>query len=164
MRKKGNRMNLYIKQHIFTWGDKFSIYDETGKEKYYVEGEIFTWGKKLHLYDLQGNELAFIEQEILTFLPKYHISRNGYEIAEVVKEFTFFKHEYSVNGLGWQVHGDFWDHEYEITDGGRTVAAVSKEWLTWGDAYEIRFGDSGDEITALAVVLVIDACIEAERN
>ncbi len=157
-------MNLYIKQHIFTWGDKFSIYDETGNEKYYVEGEIFTWGKKLHLYDVHGNELAFIEQEILTFLPKYHISRNGAEIAEVVKEFTFFKHEYSVNGLGWQVHGDFWDHEYEITDEGREIASVSKEWMTWGDAYEIRFGTGVDEINALAVVLVIDACIEAERN
>ena len=157
-------MNLYIKQHIFTWGDKFSIYDEAGNEKYYVEGEIFTWGKKLHLYDLQGNELAFISQEVLTFLPKYHISRNGVDVAEVVKEFTFFKHEYSVNCPGWQVHGDFWDHEYEISDGSKTVAAVSKEWLTWGDAYEIRFGTDVDEITALAVVLVIDACIEAERK
>ena len=157
-------MNLYIKQHIFTWGDKFSIYDEMGNEKYYVEGEVFTWGKKLHLYDGHGRELSFIEQEVLTFLPKYHISRDGVEIAEVVKEFTFFKHEYSVNGLGWQVHGDFWDHEYEITDNGRTIASVSKEWMTRGDSYEIRFGADVDEITALSVVLVIDACIEAERR
>ncbi len=156
--------NLYIKQHIFTWGDQFSIYDEAGNEKYYVEGEVFTWGKKLHLYNVQGRELAFIEQEILTFLPKYHISRNGEELAEVVKEFTFFRHEYSVNGLGWQVHGDFFDHEYEITDGDTVIASVSKEWMTWGDAYEIRFGAGVDEVDALAVVLVIDACIEAERK
>ena len=157
-------MKLYIKQHVFTWGDKFSIYDEAGNEKYRVEGEVFTLGKKLHLYDLQGIELAFIEQEIFTFLPKYHISRNGMQIAEVMKEFTFFKHEYTVNGLGWNVHGDFWDHEYEIADNGRTVASVSKEWMTWGDSYEIRFGAEVDEIAALAVVLVIDACIAAQNN
>lgn len=157
-------MKLYIKQHVFTWGDKFSIYDEAGNEKYRVEGEVFTWGKKLHLYDLTGRELAFIEQEVLTFLPKYHISQRGTEIAEVVKEFTFFKHEYSVNGLGWQVHGDFWSHEYEITDNSRTIASVSKEWMVWGDSYEIRFGADVDEVTALAVVLVIDACIEAESS
>ena len=50
-------MNLYIKQHIFTWGDKFSVYDEAGNVKYNVEGEIFTWGKKLHLslLKLQGH-------------------------------------------------------------------------------------------------------------
>ena len=157
-------MNLYIKQHIFTWGDKFSIYDELGNEKFFVEGEVFTWGKKLHLYDQQGNELAFIQQEVLTFLPKYHISKNDVEIAEVVKEFTFFKHEYTVNGPGWQVHGDFWDHEYEITDGNQTIASVSKEWMAWGDTYEICISAGADEVTALAVVLVIDACIDAENN
>lgn len=157
-------MNLYIKQHVFTWGDQFSVYDAAGNEKYTVEGEVFSWGKKLHLYDLCGRELAFIEQELFTFLPKYRISQNGTEVAEVVKEFTFFKQEYSVNGPDWTVHGDFWNHEYEITDGSRTAASVSKEWMTWGDSYEIRIEDGTDEITALAVVLVIDACIEAQGN
>jgi len=157
-------MKLYIKQRVFSWGDKFSIYDEAGNEKYHVEGEVFTLGKKLHLCDLQGNEIAYIAQELWTFLPKYQISRNGMQIAEVVKEFTFFKQEYTVNGLGWRVHGDFWSHEYEITNNGSTVAAVSKEWMTWGDSYEIRFGADVDEIAALAVVLVIDACIAAQNN
>ena len=157
-------MNLYIKQRFFSWGDKFAIYDANGNEKYYVEGEVFTFGKKLHLYDLWGNELAYIEQKLFSFLPKYYIRKQGYNVAEVVKEFTFFRHEYSVNGLGWSVHGDFFDHEYEITDGGNTIASVSKEWFTLGDAYEIRLGENVDEVTVLSVVLVIDACIEAENN
>ena len=93
-------MNLYMKQRVFSWGDKFSIYDAQGNERYHVEGEIFTLGKKLHLYDLLGNELTFIQQKVMAFLPKYYIFRNGAQIAEVVKEFTFFKQEYTVNGLG----------------------------------------------------------------
>lgn len=157
-------MNLYIKQRVFTWGDKFSIYDEKGNEKYFVEGEVFTFGKKLHLYDLNGNELAFIEQQLFTFLPKYCVSINGNIVAEVVKEFTFFKQEYSVNGPEWKVHGDFFDHDYEVTDGYNTIASVSKEWFTFGDAYEIRFGNDVNEIMALSVCLVIDACIDAQRD
>ena len=161
-------MNLYIQQRIFTWGDKFSIYDAAGNEKYYVEGEILTFGKKLHLYDLRGKELAYIEQQLLTFLPKYLIYRGEDEFAEVVKEFTFFHPEYTVNGPGmdarWSVHGDFFDHDYEITDGDTVIASVAKEWFTLGDAYEISFGSGVDEIAALAVVLVIDACIDAQRN
>lgn len=161
-------MNLYIQQKIFTWGDKFSIYDESGNEKYYVEGEILTFGKKLHLYDLQGNELVYIEQQLFTFLPRYIIYRGEEEFAEVVKEFTFFHPEYTVSGSGipahWTVHGDFFDHDYEITDGDTVIAAVEKEWFTLGDAYEITFGEGADEIAALAVVLVIDACIDAQRN
>ncbi|MBQ2767778.1 MAG: LURP-one-related family protein [Clostridia bacterium] len=157
-------MHLYIKQRIFTWGDKFSVYDESGNEKYVVEGEIFTFGKKLHLYDLAGKELAYIEQQLLTFLPRYMIYRGGEEFAEVVKEFTFFHPEYTVSGPGWCVRGDFFDHDYEVTDGTAVVASVTKEWFALGDAYEISFGDGVDEIAALAVVLVIDACIDAQRN
>lgn len=157
-------MNLYIKQRIFSWGDRFSIYDENGNERYHVDGEVFTFGKKLHLYDLGGNELAFIQQKVMSFLPKYYILRNNSQIAEVVKEFTFFKQEYSVNGLGWQVHGDFWAHEYEITSSGRLVASVSKEWLTWGDTYQIHLSNEADVVNALAVVLIIDACIDAQQN
>ena len=157
-------MKLYIKQRIFTWGDKFSIYDEAGNERYYVEGEILTFGKKLHLYDLQGNELAYIEQLLLTFLPKYLIYRGSEEFAEVIKEFTFFHPEYTINGPGWSVRGDFFDHDYEIVDTDRVIASVSKEWFTLGDAYEISFGSGVDEIAALSVVLVIDACIDAQRR
>ena len=157
-------MNLYLKQRVFTWGDKFTVYDGNGGDRYYVEGEVFSWGKKLHVFDLAGNEAAYIEQKLFTFLPKYVIYINGREVAEVVKEFTFFKEEYSVRGTNWTVHGDFFDHEYLVDDGGVPVAEVSKEWFSWGDAYEIRIDDRADEILALSVVLVIDACIEAERN
>lgn len=157
-------MRLYIQQRIFTWGDRFSIYDEYGNEKYHVEGEVFTFGKKLHVFNNMNEEVVFIQQKLLSFLPKYYIYRNGAEIAEVVKEFTFFKHEYTVNGLGWQVHGDFFDHEFSITSGSRTIATVSKKWLSIGDSFEIEFGENVDIPLALAAVLVIDACIDAENN
>lgn len=157
-------MKFYIKQRIFSWGDKFSIYDEAGNERYYVEGEIFTFGKKLHLYDQSGKALSFIEQQLFTFLPRYSIWRNGSEIAEVVKEFTFFYNKYTINGLGWEVDGDFLDHDYEITQNGTPIATVSKEWFTLGDAYEINIRPNADVVTALSVVLVIDACIEAQRR
>ena len=157
-------MKLYIQQKIFTWSDRFSIYDEAGHEKYYVEGEILSFGKKLRLYDLAGNELAYIEQQLFAFLPRYLVYRGEEAIAEVVKEFTFFHPEYTVDGLGWSVHGDFFDHDYEIMDGELMVASVSKEWFTLGDAYEISFGEGVDEIAALAVVLVIDACIGGQQH
>lgn len=156
-------MNLYIKQHVFSWGDKFSIYGADGNVCYQVEGEIFTWGKKLHLLDQVGNELAFIRQKVMSFLPKYYISRNGVDIAEVVKEFTFFHPEYTVNGLDWTVKGDIFDHEYGIYAGNQQLASVSKVWLSWGDTYELRTAPGVDVVNALAVVLVIDACISTDN-
>ncbi len=157
-------MKLYIQQRIFTFGDKFNIYDEAGNERYYVEGEVFTFGKKLHLYDVQGRELAYIEQKIWSFMPRYEVYVDGELEATVDKEFTFFRQQYTVTGKDWQVDGDFFDHEYDITEGDNLVVSVSKEWFTLGDAYEIDIRDSTDEIAALAVTLIIDACIEASRH
>ena len=45
-------MKLYIKQKVFSWGDKFTVKDVNGEDRYFVEGEIFSWGKKLHVYDM----------------------------------------------------------------------------------------------------------------
>ena len=157
-------MKLYIKQKVFSWGDKFRIYDEFENDKYSVEGDVFTFGKKLHLYDQNGTELAFIHQKVFSFLPKYFISRNGADVAQVVKEFTFFHQEYSVEELGWTVSGDFFAHDYEISGAGRTVASVSKHWFTWGDTYEIDIASEADEIMALCVVLIIDAVLAASSN
>ena len=60
-------MELYIKQRVFTWGDRFSVYDALEREQFYVEGEVFSFGKKLHLYDLNGQELAYIQQKVWSF-------------------------------------------------------------------------------------------------
>jgi len=155
-------MNLYIKQRIFSWGDRFSIYDSEGNEVYYVEGEIFTFGKKLHICTPDGREAAYIEQEIFTFLPRYYIYINGEQYAEVVKEFSFFSNEYTVSGPDWNVRGDFFCHDYDIFEGDSIIASIEKEWFTLGDAYEISISSTADEISALAVVLVIDACTDSK--
>lgn len=157
-------MNLYMKQQVFSWGDKFWIYDQQGNGKYYVEGEVFSFGKKLHMYDANGQEIAYIQQKLLTFLPKYEIYTPEGLVGEVVKDFTFFHQRYEVNGPGWVVEGDFFDHEYQIMDGNGVIAAVSKEWFTFGDAYEIQVANHVKESFLVAIVLVIDACIDAQRN
>ena len=157
-------MKLYIKQKVFSWGDKFTVKDVNGEDRYFVEGEVFSWGKKLHMYDLRGNEVAFIQQKLFTFLPRYFVYVGDELVAEIVKEFTFFHNSYTINGLNWTVDGNFLDHDYAVESQGRNIAVVTKEWFTWGDAYQIDVSDVIDPVLALSVVLVIDACIDAERD
>ena len=62
-------MKLYIKEKVFSWGDRFYVRDAAGREKYEVRGEVFSLGKRLHIYDMEGREVALIMQRLLTFLP-----------------------------------------------------------------------------------------------
>lgn len=153
-------MKLYIKQKVFSWRNRFTVKDEYGEDKYYVEGELFSWGHKLHIFDKQNTEVAFIQQKVLSFLPKYYVFRNGIQIAEIVKLFTFFKPKYSITGLDWAIEGSVWAHDYKITSKGRQIVSIQKEWFTWGDSYVLDIENPDDEILALAVMLTID-CVMA---
>ena len=154
-------MKLYIKQKVFSWVDRFTVKDENGQDKYYVEGELFSWGKKLHVHDASGSEAAFIQQKVWSFLPRYFVFVKGAQVAEIVKELSFLRPRYSIEGLGWKIDGSFWAHDYEITQGGSPIVTIHKEWMTWGDCYELDIADSRHEIVALAVVLTIDCAMAA---
>ena len=112
-------MKLYIKQKVFSWVDRFTVFDETGADKYHVEGEFFSWGKKLYVTDLTGHETAFIQQKVFSMMPRFFVYIDGVERAEIVKRFTFFCEKYEIEGLDWTIEGDFWTHEYRITQNGR---------------------------------------------
>ena len=157
-------MRLYIKEKVFSWGDKFTVKDEYGNDKYFVQGEVFSWGKKLHVYDMVGNEVAFIKQEVWSFLPRFYVYCNNVQVAEIKKEFSFIFPKYSVAGLGWEIEGRFMAHDYEIKKGSRTIVSISKEWMTWGDSYELNIWNPADELLALAVVLTIDCVTEANSG
>lgn len=157
-------MKLYIKQKVFSFRDRFTVKDEYGEDKYYVEGEILSLGKKPRIYDMDGNELAFVRERLLAFMPKFTIEINGSEIAEIIKRFTFLRPKYYVDGLGWDVEGDFFSHNYDITDGNKTIVSIHKQFMAWGDTFEIDVQKDNDEIIALAVVLAIDAVMDAANQ
>ncbi|HOG01824.1 MAG TPA: LURP-one-related family protein [Clostridia bacterium] len=157
-------MKLYMRQKVFSWADKFNVTDELGADRYFIEGELFSWGKKLHVSDVMGREVAFIQQKVFSFLPRFFVFVNGVQVAEIVKEFTFFRHKYRIDGLGWEVEGDFFAHDYEIIQNGSPVVYIHKQWMSWGDSFELDIADGVNEPLALAVVLAIDCVLDAAQR
>ena len=157
-------MKLYLKQKVFSWRDRFFAKDEYGNDRYAVEGELFTWGKKLHVYDSFGTEVAFIRQKVWSWRLRYFIEIGGRVVCEMVKEFTLFRPRYSLLGLSWQLDGDFWAHEYSLTDGVRPIMRLSKKWFLWGDSYELDIADPRNELLCLCVALAVDCALAAQNE
>jgi len=153
-------MKLYIKQKVFSWRDRFAVKSETQRDRWFAQGEIFTLGRRLHVYDVSGAEVAFIRQKLLSFLPRYYIEIGG-AVYEFVKEFTLLRPKYSIRNLDWTINGNFWEHEYAVTDDRGDVMRISKAWLSWGDFYELDIADERNELLCLCVALAID-CITAD--
>ena len=153
-------MKLYIRQKVFSWRDRFAVKDEAQCDRWFAQGEIFTLGRKLRVYNQSGAEVAFIRQKLMSFLPRYYTEIGG-NVYEFVREFTFLRPKYTIRNLDWIVDGNFWEHNYAVTDGQGEVMRMSKAWLSWGDFYELDISDNHNELLCLCVALAID-CITAD--
>ena len=161
-------MRYVMKEKLFAFGDDFTIQDEHGNDVYFVDGKAFSIGDQLSFQDMKGNELAYIKQKLFAWGKTYETYRSGVLAAVVKKEmFTFFKCRFTVDVPGpddLEANGDFLDHEYSFSRGGRTVAAVSKKWFSWTDTYGVDVEDGEDPVLVLASAVVVDQACHPDKK
>ena len=152
------RLELLIKQRVFSWTDTYDVFDSYQNPKYFVKGDFFSLGHRIRIFDkFTGEELGCVQQRLLTLLPTFDIEINGRIVGTIRKKFTLFTQDYQVDYRGWDVEGDFLGWDYRVVEGSREVMAISKEWLTWGDTYTLAYDNPANELPGLLLVIAIDA-------
>lgn len=152
-------MRLLFKQIFFSWFD----FDEDGNTVYVVKGEL-SWGHRLQIYDMMGNPVGRVQERVLTFLPKFELYVGERLAGEIVKEFTLLRPKFQLDCNGWTVEGDFWEWDYTVMDGTRTVMQLSKELWNWTDTYSMEIARPEDALYCLMIVLAIDAVKCSQGN
>ena len=156
-------MRLLFKQRFFSWFDSYDIFDEDGNTVYVVKGEL-SWGHRLQIYDAMGNPVGRVQERVLTLLPKFELYVGERLAGEIVKEFTLFRPKFQLDCNGWTVEGDFWEWDYTVMDGTRTVMQLSKEFWNWTDTYSMDIARPEDALYCLMIVLAIDAVKCSQGN
>lgn len=156
-------MKLILKQRMLSWFDSFDIYDEFGETAFVVKGKL-SWGHLLEIYDNSGTNIGTIKEEIFRFLPQFCLYQHNHYLGKIKQELTFFNPTYTLDFNGWQVNGDLFLWDYNITDmHGRTVAIIEKQLFNWTDTYTIEILSPEDTLFALMVVLAID-CAKCSKG
>jgi len=156
-------MKILFKQRLFSWFDSYDIFDEDGNTVYVVKGEL-SWGHRLQIYDAMGNPVGRVQERVLTFLPKFELYVEGRLDGEIVKEFSLFRPKFQLDCNGWTIEGDFWEWDYTVMDGARTVMRLSKELWKWTDTYSMEITRPEDALYSLMIVLAIDAVKCSQGN
>lgn len=159
-------MKYYIKQKVFTFVSSFKITDKDQNERYSVQGKFMSLSNKLELLDSRGNTILRAQKKILSFLPLYYIfNQNGEVVATIQRVFGLTpKFKLIINNKEYNVSGTFFGHSFEITDRNETVAYIHKQFISWGDTYEIEILCESDEELFLFVVIVIDQVIHEDHS
>lgn len=153
---------LYIKQKVFSLSGKFTVKDQQEKDVYYVEGSFMQFPKTFSIMNTTKDEVARVTKKPFSFLPKFFVEVNGREVLTIKKEFSFFKALYTIDGAGIEVHGNWWDMDFQVLQHGEVAGQVSKEWFTWGDSYKVQIMDEEMETIMIALVVAID-CVKADQ-
>ena len=159
---------LLIKQKVFSWTDKYNVYDESGNPRYYVKADFFSIGHRIRVFETaSGQEIGMIQEKLFRIFKEFEISINGISQGIVKKQFSLFRPKYNIDYKGWRLEGDFFQWNYEIYEQSRLVVQISKQLFHWGDTYVLDVVNDMDELPALMVAIAMDAakCSENEdRN
>jgi uncharacterized protein YxjI len=157
-----------MRQKLVLSGDDYWIENDQGSRVYFVDGRAFRLREHLGFQDTQGNELAAICERIMRIKDTYRIYRKGNVLATVKKVLVSPLHQgfevHVAGGMNMEVEGNIAVHEYEIREGRREVAEVTKKWFHQADSYGVAIVPDADDILILAITAVTDLMLDEGRS
>ncbi len=159
--RKGTANRYQMRQKLVAFGDDFYIKNEAGQNVFKVDGKVLRVRDLLVFKDMQGNKLCQIQERMLTIRDTMAIEDGqGNEIAKVKKALiTPLRDRWTIkirNGPDLDVQGNILDHEYEIKEGRRKVAQVSKKWFRVRDTYGVEIAPDQEDVVILAITVALD--------
>jgi len=164
----GERNHCYrMRQKLVSFGEDYWIENALGRRVFFVDSKAFRLREHLGFQDTQGNELAAIQEKVMHIKDTYSIYRKGNVLATVKKTLiTPLRQRFDVHVAGahnLEVQGNIVDHEYEIHEGRKRVAEVSKKWFRVADTYGVDIVAVADDVLILAITVVIDLMVDGGR-
>lgn len=152
---------LFIKQKVFSLSEKFTVKNQQEQDVYYVEGSFMRIPKTFSIMNTADEEVALITKKVFSFLPKFFVEVDGREVLTIKKEFSFLKARYTIDSADIEVHGNWWDMDFQVIQRGAVIGEVNKKWFTWGDSYSVQVFEEEMEAIIIAIVVAID-CVKAD--
>jgi uncharacterized protein YxjI len=166
--RRGTANRYQMRQKLIAFGDDFYIENEAGQKVFKVDGKVLRVRDTLVFKDMQGNKLCQIQERMLRVKDSMAIEDgDGKKIAEVKKALiTPLRDRWTVkirNEPDMDVQGNILDHEYEIKEGRRKIAQVSKKWFRVRDTYGVEVAPDQEDVVILAVTVALDQMAHPTR-
>jgi uncharacterized protein YxjI len=147
-----------MREKLLAIGDDYWIEDAAGARVFKANGKAVRLRDTWVLEDDHGRDMARIKEKKLSIRDKITIDL-GSRKATVKKALVGVRDRFHVEvdgGKDLKVHGNIFDHEYEIERDGHTIAEVSKKWFRVRDTYGVEIRGEQDTVLVLAVTVAVD--------
>jgi uncharacterized protein YxjI len=161
-------MRYVIRERLVRLGEDSDITDDQGRPVLHVDGKVWTLHDTLIVRDMAGEEVAKVQRQLVALRPTYRITRHGHDLAAVRKHLISpFVDRFTIDVPGpddLRVTGSLLEHEYTLARAGRTVARVSKRWISLTETYGVEVAEGEDDLLILTSVLALDLAADRERE
>ena len=152
---------------MFSIGDDFWIENGAGERVYRVDGKALRVRQTLILETPAGEPLFRIQEKVLRIRETMDIEGPNGTVATVQQALVTplrqrFRASF-VAGGEWQIQGNIFDHENEISASDGPVATIGKRWFRVRDAYGIEVAQGRDAAMVIAVAIVVDSLAHSGR-
>lgn len=151
--------NYYIKERLFSFGAKFDVFNEYGKEEFLVEADKFDIGKNINIYTSNKSEkLLYMKQQLRIGAHKYIVyDKNSNEIAIIEKQFMVPKYdiEGSVGSIKME-SSSFLGRHYSITKDGYIIGKIDKQLTLGRVRYNLEVIDEKYSVLLVGLLVMID--------
>jgi uncharacterized protein YxjI len=161
-------MRYLVQERIFSLRADFWIEDESGNRVFLVDGKALSFRETFELKDSYGNLLILIRKKIFSMRDTMEIE-NGQGVVATVRPafFSPIHHRYEIDlfdGTRLEAVGSFADKDWELKDGQRVVARISRKWFRIRDTYGVEVEQGVDDALIIAIAICIDRIYEDEKR
>ena len=151
------KRSLFTTTKVFTLHHHIDITDAAENVVYKSESKVFSIHDKTHITDMNGNEVAYIWRKVFTLHERHFIEmadgtsfQLSNEIWHLVKDIT------NIEGLGWQLRGNFVGLNFELYDENEEIIAViCQKIISLHDKYCIDLYKPEHEKTCVAILIAL---------
>jgi uncharacterized protein YxjI len=160
-------MRYLVRERLFSIKDDFWVTDEAGSRVFFVDAKVLSLRHALDLRDSSGLTLATIKHKLLTFTDAMEIEHDGAVVATVHKAVFSPLHHRAVidlaDGGRLEAVGNLIDKDFEIRDGHRVLARISRAWFRIRDTYGVEIAPGENNALMIAIAVCLDR-IHAEEE
>ena len=153
-------MRYLVRERLFHIKDDFWVTDADGNKAFFVNAKVLSVRHTLELQDASGHTLAAIKHKLLTITDAMEIEAGGQVVATVHKSvFSPLHHRAAIDladGGRLEAVGNIIGKDFEVRDGHRVLARISRAWFRVRDSYGVDVAPGENDALMICIAVCLD--------
>lgn len=160
------RRSLFTSTKVMSFRHEIDVTDAQGEVVYRSSSKVFSLRDKTDLTDAAGKPVAHIEKKVFSLHERHFVTMADGRSFELSNElWHLVKDVTNIEGLGWQLRGNFTGLNFELYDqDGSVIAVIGQKMFSLHDKYCIDIYRLEEERTAVAILVALQHMIRDREN